>query len=68
VSYLPVRADHDTRQISASIRRKYGYPAPYRGPTDDILERLDALETLFAELRADEHAEYLRLATRQAER
>lgn len=43
-----VSGRHDYRRpdrtIPASIRRRYGYPAPYRGPVDDLAERLERIE------------------------
>lgn len=58
-----VRAERSTRDraIPASIRRRYGYPAPYRGPIEDTAAQV-------AELAAEVQALRLRVQQLEAER
>lgn len=44
------------RAIAAPIRRRYGYPAPLRGRTDDLADEVAALRAEVEQLRAAVYA------------
>ena len=41
---------HHVRQIPAAVRRRFGYPAPYHGRSDDLADRVEGLEAIIGEL------------------
>ena len=47
----PHRANAE-RATPVGIRRRYGYPAPYRGPVEDVLAELAALRERLDRLEA----------------